>query len=53
VLHGRKSISCAKSVLPLFTGDSSETVRKEPDRIQIDTTQKRRKTIKNQAARFA
>jgi hypothetical protein len=28
VLHGRKSISWAKSVLPLFTGASSETSEK-------------------------
>jgi hypothetical protein len=39
-LHGRKSISWAKSVLPLFTGASSETLRKVPDRVQIDTTLK-------------
>src|SRR6201982_1704142 len=38
VLHGRKSMSWAKSVLPLFTGTSSETFRKVPDRVQIDTT---------------
>ena len=27
-----------KSVLPLFTGASSETLRKVPDPVQIDTT---------------
>src|SRR4051812_44320634 len=47
VLHGRKSISCAKSVLPLFTGDSSETFRKVPDRVQIDTTLNRQNPIQN------
>jgi hypothetical protein len=29
-----------ESVLPLFTGASSETLRKVPDRVQIDTTLK-------------
>jgi hypothetical protein len=35
VLHGRKSMSWAKSVLLLFTGTSSETLRKVPDRIPV------------------
>jgi hypothetical protein len=47
VLHGRKSMSWAKSVLPLFTGTSSETLRKVPDRIQIDTTLNRQNRIQN------
>src|SRR6266478_6801486 len=47
VLHGRKSMSWAKSVLPLFTGDSSETFRKVPDRVQIDTTLNRQSPIQN------
>jgi len=38
VLQGRKSISCAKSVLPVFTGGSSEKTRIAPDQVQIDTT---------------
>src|SRR6201987_624373 len=45
VLHGRKSISWAKSVLPLFTGASSETFRKVPDRVQIDTTLNRQNCV--------
>src|SRR5690348_17463349 len=49
VLHGRKSISWAKSVLPLFTGTSSETFRKVPDRVQIDTTPNRQNGIQNHA----
>src|SRR5712671_4986890 len=47
VLHGRKFISWAKSVLPLFTGASSETFRKVPDRVQIDTTLNRQNDIQN------
>src|ERR1700680_3136136 len=47
VLHGRKSISWAKSVLPLFTGTSSETFRKVPDRVQIDTTLNRQNRVQN------
>src|SRR5260221_14153189 len=47
VLHGRKSMSWAKSVLPLFTGTSSETLRKVPDRIQIDTTLNRQNRLQN------
>src|SRR6516225_6897118 len=47
VLHGRKSMSWAKSVLPLFTGASSETFRKVPDRVQIDTTLDRQNCIQN------
>src|SRR6516225_2111172 len=47
VLHGRKSMSWAKSVLPLFTGTSSETFRKVPDRIQIDTTLVRQNRVQN------
>src|SRR5712672_1452960 len=47
VLHGRKSMSCAKSVLPLFTGTSSETFRKVPDRVQIDTTLNRQNRVQN------
>jgi aspartate ammonia-lyase len=47
VLHGRKSISWAKSVLPLFTGASSETCRKVPDRVQIDTKLNRQNCIQN------
>ena len=31
-------ISWAKSVLPMFTGDSSEKLRIAPDQVQIDTT---------------
>src|ERR1019366_8622016 len=31
-------MSWAKSVLPMFTGDSSEKLRIAPDRVQIDTT---------------
>jgi hypothetical protein len=45
VLHGRKSISWAKSVLLLFTGASSETFRKVPDRVQIDITPNRQNCI--------
>src|SRR5665647_3538799 len=30
-------MSWAKSVLPMFTGDSSETLRIAPDQVQIDT----------------
>jgi hypothetical protein len=33
--------------LPLFTGTSSETLRKVPDRIQIDTTLIRQNRIQN------
>src|SRR6267142_279908 len=47
VLHGRKSMSYAKSVLPLFTGAASETFRKVPDRVQIDTTLNRQNCIQN------
>src|SRR3954452_11130849 len=47
VLHGRKSMSWAKSVLPLFTGTSSETLRKVPDRVQIDTTLSRQNRVQN------
>src|SRR3981081_394588 len=47
VLHGRKSMSGAKSVLPLFTGTSSETFRKVPDRVQIDTTLNRQNRVQN------
>src|SRR6266403_4417418 len=46
-LHGRKSMSWAKSVLPLFTGTSSETLRKVPDRVQIDTTLNRQNRVQN------
>src|SRR6267378_3386140 len=49
VLHGRKSMSWAKSVLPLFTGTSSETFRKVPDRVQIDTTLVRQNRVRNHA----
>src|SRR5580700_5898259 len=49
VLHGRKSMSWAKSVLPLFTGTSSETCRKVPDRVQIDTTLNRQNPVQNHA----
>src|SRR5580693_4694471 len=49
VLHGRKSISWAKSVLPLFTGASSETLRKVPDPVPIDTTLNRQNCIQNHA----
>src|ERR1035437_5412303 len=31
-------MSWAKSVLPMFTGDSSEKLRIAPDQVQIDTT---------------
>src|ERR1700675_608372 len=31
-------MSWAKSVLPMFTGDSSEKFRIAPDQVQIDTT---------------
>src|SRR6266436_980944 len=47
VLHGRKSMSWAKSVLPRFTGTSSETFRKVPDRVQIDTTLNRQNRVQN------
>jgi hypothetical protein len=40
-----KSMSWAKSVLPLFTGTSSETFRKVPDRVQIDTTLNRQNRV--------
>jgi hypothetical protein len=33
-----KSMSWAKSVLPVFMGDSSEKLRIAPDSVQIDTT---------------
>jgi hypothetical protein len=49
VLHGRKSIGWAKSVLPLFTGASSEIFRKVPDRVQIDTTLNRQNPVQNHA----
>src|ERR1700737_746558 len=49
VLHGRKSISWAKSVLPLFTSASSEIFRKVPDRVQIDTTLNRQNPVQNHA----
>src|SRR5262245_64771546 len=49
VLHGRKSMSWTKSVLPLFTGTSSETFRKVPDRVQIDTTLVRQNRVQNHA----
>src|SRR5215813_10881224 len=49
VLHGRKSMSWAKSVLPLFTGTSSETFRKVPDRVQIDTTLVLQNRVQNHA----
>jgi UDP-N-acetyl-D-mannosaminuronate dehydrogenase len=51
VLHGRKSISWAKSVLPLFIGASSETLRKVPDPVQIDTTLNRQNCIQNHAVK--
>jgi hypothetical protein len=51
VLHGRKSISWAKSVLPLFTGASSETLRKVLDPVQIDTTLNRQNCIQNHAVK--
>src|ERR1700747_399439 len=51
VLHGRKSISWAKSVLPLFTSASSETFRKVPDRVQLDTTLNRQNRIQNHAVK--
>jgi hypothetical protein len=35
--------------LPLFTGTSSETFRKVPDRVQIDTTPNRQNGIQNHA----
>ena len=47
VLHGKKSMSWAKSVLPLFTGTSSETFRKVPDPVQIDTALNRQNCIQN------
>jgi hypothetical protein len=40
-------MSWAKSVLPLFTGTSSETFRKVPDRVQIDTTLNRQNRVQN------
>src|SRR5215831_10985974 len=49
VLHGRKSMSWAKSVLPLFPGTSSETFRKVPDRVQIDTTLVLQNRVQNHA----
>src|ERR1700686_2102659 len=49
VLHGTKSMSWAKSVLPRFTGTSSETFRKVPDRVQIDTTLVRQNRVQNHA----
>src|ERR1700741_2838724 len=49
MLHGRKSISWAKSVLPLFTSASSEIFRKVPDRVQIDTTLNRQNPVQNHA----
>src|SRR5260370_14741565 len=46
VLQGKKSISCANSVLPVFMGDSSPgNCRGEPLRVQIDTTQNRLETL--------
>src|SRR5229473_6119821 len=51
VLHGRKSMSGAKSVLPQFTGASSETFRKVPDPVQIDTTLNRQNCIQNHAVK--
>ena len=42
-------MSWAKSVLPLFTGTSSETFRKVPDRVQIDTTLVRQNRVQNHA----
>src|SRR3982750_627426 len=45
VLHGRKSISCANSVLPVFMARSSPAEgRREPHGIQIDTTDSGRKS---------
>jgi hypothetical protein len=38
VVHGKKSMSWAKSVLPVFMSDSSEKFRLAPGKIQIDTT---------------
>src|SRR5215475_9910359 len=49
VLHGRKSMSWAKSVLPLFTGTSSDTFRKVPDRVQFDTTLVLQNRVQNHA----
>src|SRR5215467_698633 len=49
VLHGRNSMSWAKSVLPLFPGTSSETFRKVPDRVQIDTTLVLQNRVQNHA----
>jgi len=34
----------------MFTGASSDIFREMPDRVQIDTTQKRQKTTENQNA---
>jgi hypothetical protein len=48
-VHGRKSMSWAKSVLPPFTGTSPETFRKVPDRVQIDTTLVRQNRAQNHA----
>src|SRR5260370_23946575 len=49
VLQGKKSISCANSVLPAFIGESSPgKCRGEPRRVQIDTTQNRPKTFMGQ-----
>jgi hypothetical protein len=42
-------MSWAKNVLPLFTGTSSETLRKVPDRVQIDTTLNRQNRVQNHA----
>jgi hypothetical protein len=47
VLHGRKSIFCANNFLPAFIGTSSGTLRKMPDRGQIDATRSDRKSIWN------
>src|SRR5271163_4725448 len=45
----QESISWANSVLPAFTGTSSETIRSVPDCVQIDITQFHRKLIENHA----
>src|SRR5216684_3599396 len=44
-------MSWAKSVLPPFTGASSETFRKVPDPVQIDTTLNRQNCIQNHAVK--
>src|SRR3954447_21935666 len=45
VLHGRKSINCANSVLPVFMVRSSPAQgRRRPRGIQIDTTDSGRKS---------